>query len=206
MWDKAVKELKEILEESKKDYFILEGDGAFYGPKIDILMKDSLGREWQMGTLQLDFQLPTRFKLKYSGEDGTQKTPVVIHRVIYGSLERFIGLIVEHFGGAFPIWLAPVQVKILPITDRNVKFAEQMREELKAKNIRVEVDSDNETLGNKIRKAQAEKVPYMLILGDKEEKAKKIAVRTKDGKDLGQMKLEEFSKKIGAEIESKALS
>ncbi len=206
MWDKAVNELKGILDESKKDYFVLDGDGAFYGPKIDILMKDGLGREWQMGTLQLDFQLPSRFKLKYIAEDGSQQTPVVIHRVIYGSLERFIGLITEHFAGAFPTWLSPVQVKILPITERNVEYALKVSEELKKNSIRVEIDSDNETLGNKIRKAQNEKVPYMIILGDKEEKANSISERGRSGKDYGQQSLDEFIKNIKVEIETKSLS
>ncbi len=205
-WDEAVKTLKEVLVESKKDYFILEGDGAFYGPKIDILMKDSLGREWQMGTLQLDFQQPARFKLKYSAEDGTQKTPIAIHRVIYGSLERFIGLITEHFAGNFPTWLCPVQVKILPITDRNVDYAQKIANELDVNNIRFEIDKDNETLGNKIRKAQHEKVPYMLIIGDKEEKAEVVSGRGRSGKDYGQMPLSEFIKNIREEIETKSLT
>lgn len=205
-WDKAISELKDILDESKKEYFILEGDGAFYGPKIDILMKDSLEREWQMGTLQLDFQQPARFKLKYTDEDGEQKIPIAIHRVIYGSLERFIGLITEHFAGAFPTWLSPVQVKILPITERNVEYAQKIYNELLENNIRLEIDTDNETLGNKIRKAQTEKVNYMIILGDKEQEASKIAVRKRDGKDLGQIDLDKFIGEIKKEIETRSLS
>ncbi|MDP3994476.1 MAG: threonine--tRNA ligase, partial [bacterium] len=189
LWDKAEKILKGILEKSGKEFTVLEGDGAFYGPKIDILMKDSLSRDWQMGTLQLDFQIPGRFKLKYSAEDGTQKTPVVIHRVVYGSLERFIGIITEHFAGNFPTWLTPVQVKVLPITDRNFKYANQVTKQLSNQGLRVELDSRNETLQAKIRNAQLEKVAYMLIVGDRETEASSVSVRKRNGEDLGQVKL-----------------
>jgi len=177
VWNKAEKELKKILENSGKEYSILEGDGAFYGPKIDILMNDSLGREWQMGTMQLDFQIPLRFDLKYSAEDGTQKTPVVIHRVIYGSLERFIGILIEHFAGNFPTWLTPVQVKVLPITEKHLVYAKKVGDKLKEEGIRVEVDERNERLQAKIRDAQLEKVAYMLIVGDREEKERTVAAK-----------------------------
>lgn len=206
LWDKAEKILKGILEKSGKEFTILEGDGAFYGPKIDILMKDSLGRDWQMGTLQLDFQIPLRFGLKYSAQDGTQKTPVVIHRVVYGSLERFIGIITEHFGGAFPTWLAPVQVKLLPITERNLEYSQRVAKILKANNIRTEVDDRNETLGGKIRDAQLEKVAYMLIVGDKEEAADSVSVRARDGKDGGSQPLEKFVGEIQKEIDEKIIN
>jgi len=205
MWDKAVGELKTILDESKKDYFVLEGDGAFYGPKIDILMKDSLGREWQMGTLQLDFQLPTRFKLKYSSEDGGQKTPVVIHRVIYGSLERFIGIITEHFVGAFPVWISPVQVKVLPISEKHLNYARHIVEKLNKENIRVELDDRNERLQAKIRDAQLEKVAYMFIVGDKEAESQTVSVRTRGQQDMGTMSTQDFLEKIKALIENKSL-
>ena len=205
VWDRAEKELKEILEESGKDYFVLDGDGAFYGPKIDILMKDALGREWQMGTIQLDFQLPLRFGLKYTDDTGALKTPVVVHRVIYGSLERFVGIITEHFTGAFPVWLSPVQVKVLPITDNQFTYAQKIAGELMEQGIRVEVDERNEKLGAKIRDAQMEKVPYMIVVGGKEEEAGKVAVRLRSGEDLGQVTLDEFEKRVKEKIEKKSL-
>src|SRR3972149_6040090 len=205
IWDKAEAELKEILENSGEEYSILEEDGAFYGPKIDILMKDSLGRDWQMGTLQLDFQIPKRFNLKYSAKDGTTKTPVVVHRVVYGSLERFIGIITEHFAGAFPVWLSPVQVKVLPITERNLEYAKKVSEKLSKEDIRVEVEERNETLQAKIRDAQEQKIPYMLIIGDTEESAKKVAVRLRTGEDLGQMTEEALLKRVEGKIEEKSL-
>ena len=205
IWDRAEAELKEILENSGKEYSILEGDGAFYGPKIDILMKDSIGRDWQMGTLQLDFQIPKRFDLKYSAKDGTTKTPVVVHRVVYGSLERFIGIITEHFAGAFPVWISPVQIKILPITERNLVYAKKVFESLKGSGVRVELDERNETLQAKIRDAQEQKIPYMLIIGDKEESAKKVAVRLRTGEDLGQMTEEALLKRVEGKIEEKSL-
>lgn len=191
-WDKAEKELTEILNASKKEYFIAEGDGAFYGPKIDILMKDALGRDWQMGTIQLDMQMPKRFGLVYSAQDGTQKTPIAIHRVIYGSLERFIGILIEHVGGAFPTWLAPVQAVILPIADRHVELANKINSELVSHNLRSEIDDRAETLGAKIRDAQNQKIPYMLIVGDKEVESGKVSVRSRDGGDLGSLELKDF--------------
>ncbi len=206
LWDKAEKELKAILEKSGKEYFVLEGDGAFYGPKIDILMKDSLGRDWQMGTLQLDFQQPLRFGLKYAAEDGTNKTPVAIHRVIYGSLERFIGLLIEHFGGNFPIWLTPVQVKVLPITEKHNEYARTVAAHLKENGIRAELDDRNERLQGKIRDAQMEKVSYMLIIGDREQEAGAVAIRKRSGDDLGSKSVEEFKKLIKKEIEEKTIN
>lgn len=205
LWDKAEKNLKEILEESKKDFFILEGDGAFYGPKIDILMKDSLGREWQMGTIQLDFQLPRRFNLKYTDKDGTEKTPVVIHRVIYGSFERFIGIITEHFGGNFPVWLSPVQAKIIPISDKFEDYTNEVFQKLKDSKIRVEIDNRNETLGSKIRDAQNEKIPYMLIIGQKEVSDQNITVRKNNSKDMETFSVTEFLEFITKTINTKSL-
>jgi threonyl-tRNA synthetase len=203
VWDKAESELKKILKESGKEHFILEGDGAFYGPKIDILMKDSLGREWQMGTIQLDFQLPKNFGLKYIDDKGKEKTPVVIHRVVYGSLERFMGILIEHLAGAFPVWIAPIQASLLPIADRHVKFAEELRTKFEEQGIRIEVNAELETVGKKIRKAEMQKIPYMLVIGDKELESKKLAVRSyKDG-DLGQLSAEELIKRIQKEIKEK---
>ncbi|MFZ3301777.1 MAG: threonine--tRNA ligase [Microgenomates group bacterium] len=204
LWDKAESELKQVLEDSGKDYFVLEGDGAFYGPKIDILMKDALGREWQMGTLQLDFQQPLRFNLKYSASDGTTKTPVAIHRVIYGSLERFIGVLIEHFGGAFPTWLSPIQIKILPISEKHLDYANEVLKQLKESGIRVELDERAETLGNKIRNAQNEKVPYMLVLGDKEIENNEVSVRNRAGESKNH-KLSEFTEMVKKEIEDKKI-
>lgn len=205
LWDRAEKELQTILEKSGKEFTVLEGDGAFYGPKIDILMKDSLGRDWQMGTLQLDFQQPLRFNLKYSAQDGTQKTPVAIHRVIYGSMERFIGILVEHFGGNFPTWIAPVQIKVLPITEKHLEYAKSVTAKLKENGFRVELDNRNERLQAKIRDAQLEKVSYMFILGDREAETKAVAIRKRDGKDFGTQNLEEFIQTLRKEIDEKII-
>jgi len=196
VWNKAEAILKEILETSGKKYVIKEGDGAFYGPKIDILMKDSLGREWQMGTIQLDFQLPLNFDLKYIDKDGKEKTPVIIHRVVYGSLERFIGILTEHFAGAFPVWIAPVQTVVLPISDKVNDYAENVLKELKSANVRVEIDLRTESIGKKIRDAEMQKIPYMLIVGGREAEAKKVSVRRYGEGDLGSMDITEVIKKI----------
>lgn len=202
-WDKAEKELKEILEESKKEYFISEGEGAFYGPKIDILMKDSLGREWQMGTLQLDFQQPLRFNLKYTDSEGSEKTPIAIHRVIYGSLERFIGILIENYAGAFPVWLSPVQVKIIPISEKQNAYAKNVLKQLLDSNLRVEFDDRTETMQSKIRDAQLQKIPYMIILGDREKEAGEISVRTRAGENIQNLSVEEFMDRLNKEIEEK---
>ena len=205
VWDKAEKELREILEKSGKDYFVLDGDGAFYGPKIDILMKDALGRDWQMGTLQLDFQIPQRFGLQYSDKDGSLKMPVVLHRVIYGSLERFIGLIIEHFAGAFPVWLSPIQIEIIPISEKHVDYAKKVAQTLKEKGLRVEINDKDSTMGAKIREAQNQKVPYMLIVGDKEIEANKVSVRLRTGEDLGGIDLAEVASKMQQKYLDKSL-
>jgi len=196
VWDKAEKILEELLKKSGKKYFIEKGDGAFYGPKIDILMKDSLNREWQMGTIQLDFQLPMKFGLKYIDQNGKEKMPVIVHRVIYGSLERFIGILIEHFAGAFPVWLAPIQVIILPISDKHLDYAQEVIAELKNKEIRAEIDHRSESVGRKIRDAELQKIPYMLIVGDKEITAKKVAVRKFGKGDRGQFSLDKIIKEI----------
>lgn len=205
VWDKAEAELKKILEQSNKKYIIAEGDGAFYGPKIDILMKDCLGRDWQLGTLQLDFQLPQRFNLGYTDKDGQKKTPVVVHRVVYGSLERFIGILIEHFAGAFPLWLSPVQVRILPISDNHQDYAKEVLQELLKANIRAEIDNDSESLGKKIRTAKMMKVPYLLVLGDKEKDEKNVTIE-KRGADKGeQMGLADFVEKVVKENKERSL-
>lgn len=202
-WDKAESKLKEILEKSSKPYTVAKEDGAFYGPKIDILMQDSLGREWQMGTIQLDFQLPQRFGLYYTDKDGTRKTPVVVHRVIYGSLERFLGILIEHTAGAFPLWLSPVQVKVLPIGEGHFQYAQDIFEKLRAENIRVELDDSNESLSKKIRNAKTEKVPYMLVIGEKEVSGDKVTLESRDSGSLGQLDIEELISKLKQEIREK---
>lgn len=204
LWNKAEANLRDVLDElcGKDEYRINEGDGAFYGPKIDIKMKDCLGREWQMGTVQVDFQLPLRFNLSYIDNDGEKKTPILIHRALFGSFERFIGIITEHFAGAFPVWLSPVQVKILPISDAHLEYAESVKEELVKQGIRVEVDSRNEKIGYKIREAQMQKTPYMLLVGEKEIEEKSVGVRSRADGDIGQMKVEDFINKIQEEIKN----
>ncbi len=204
LWNKAEANLRDVLDElcGKDQYRINEGDGAFYGPKIDIKMKDCLGREWQMGTVQVDFQLPLRFNLSYIDNDGEKKTPILIHRALFGSFERFIGIITEHFAGAFPVWLSPVQVKILPISDAHLDYANSVKEELASKGIRVEVDSRNEKIGYKIREAQVQKTPYMLVVGEKEIEEKAVGVRSRADGDIGQMKVEDFINKIQEEIKN----
>ncbi len=201
-WDKAEAALKRILDKKagKGNYEVLEGDGAFYGPKVDILMKDVLGREWQTGTIQLDFQLPQRFNLSYIDDDGRKKSPVVVHRVIYGSLDRFIGILIEHYAGAFPVWLSPVQVIVAPISDSQQKYAAEFCDKLKEENIRCELYDQNETIGKKIRESELQKVPYIAVIGQKEVDAEAVAVRRRGQGDLGQMKIEEFLGKIKEEI------
>jgi threonyl-tRNA synthetase len=203
VWDKAEEVLERIIKKSGKEFTIDAGEGAFYGPKIDILMKDSLGRKWQMGTLQLDFQQPLRFGLKFTDSDGTEKTPIAIHRVIYGSLERFIGILIEHYGGLFPLWLSPVQIALLPITDEQNDFAQKLVEKLKSENIRAEADLRNERLQAKIREATLQKVPYLGIIGKQETESGSVSVRTCDGKDLGKIKIADLIKRLKQEIDKK---
>ena len=204
LWNKAEANLREVLDElcGEGQYRINEGDGAFYGPKIDIKMKDCLGREWQMGTVQVDFQLPLRFNLSYIDSNGEKKTPILIHRALFGSFERFIGIITEHFAGAFPVWLAPVQVKVLPISDNQKEYANKVVADLENKGLRVELDDRQEKIGYKIREAQLQKVPYMLILGEKEVEANAVGVRARKEGDIGAMKIEEFISKIEEEVKS----
>ncbi|MCR4274458.1 MAG: threonine--tRNA ligase [Candidatus Campbellbacteria bacterium] len=203
-WDKAEEALRGILEKSDKEYVVAEGDGAFYGPKIDIIMKDTLGRDWQMGTIQLDFQLPRRFDLSYAAADGTKKTPVVVHRVIYGSLERFIGIIIEHFAGALPTWLSPIQISILPISEKHLTKARELTTALQSENIRVHCDDSNETLGKKIRTWKIGKNPYALVLGDKEVESGELTLEKRSG-EKETISLEALIAKLKTEISTRAL-
>jgi threonyl-tRNA synthetase len=204
-WRMAEATLKAAIEELGKPYEINEGDGAFYGPKLDFHLSDSIGRTWQCGTIQLDFQMPERFELEYVGEDGQKHRPVMIHRALLGSIERFIGVITEHFAGAFPTWLAPVQVKVMTITDRSRDWAVEAAQKLEAMGIRVETDLRNEKIGYKIREAQSQKIPYMLVIGDKEAEAGTVAVRTRTGGDKGAMPLDEFAAMILEQIKTRSL-
>ncbi|KAB3529882.1 threonine--tRNA ligase [Alkaliphilus serpentinus] len=204
-WDLATNALKEAMESKGLPYKINEGDGAFYGPKLDFQLEDCIGRTWQCGTIQLDFQMPQRFDLNYVGADGEKHRPIMIHRVLYGSIERFIGILIEHFAGKFPAWLAPVQVKVLPITDKYNDYANTIKEKLQAKDIRVEVDARNEKIGYKIREAQLQKVPYMLVVGEKEAEAGTVAVRSRDKGELGVVKIDGFMKDLIEEIDKKVI-
>jgi threonyl-tRNA synthetase len=203
-WDFATETLKAAVTEMGKDYVINEGDGAFYGPKLDFHLSDSLGRTWQCGTCQLDMQLPERFELEYVGEDGQKHRPVMIHRVVLGSIERFIGVITEHFAGAFPLWLAPVQVKVLPVTDRAHEYAQSVVSALDAAGFRVEGDYRSEKLGYKIRETQMQKIPYMLVVGDRDMENNTVSIRTRSGEDLGAMNVADFIAKIRTEVDTKA--
>lgn len=202
-WNIATKALESALKKNGKEYKINEGDGAFYGPKIDFHLEDSLGRTWQCGTIQLDFQMPERFDLTYVGEDGQKHRPIMIHRVIFGSIERFIGILTEHYAGAFPLWLAPQQVVILPISEVFQANAEKIKENLQAANIRASVDKRNEKIGYKIRQAQLKKIPYMLVVGEKEVSSNTVSVRSRKNGDLGSMSLAKFMSTLKEEIENK---
>jgi len=195
-WTMAESSLKEALDEGGLDYKINEGDGAFYGPKIDFHIEDSLGRSWQCGTIQLDFQLPQRFELEYIGSDGEKHRPIVIHRVIFGSIERFIGILIEHFAGKFPVWLAPVQVKVLPISDNFVEYGSEVIGKLREAGIRCEIDNRSEKIGYKIREARNERVPYMIIVGEQEKTHGNISLRSREGGDEGSTSLEEFIARV----------
>ena len=203
-WDIATSALADAITSIGKEYTVNPGDGAFYGPKLDFHIQHSLGRTWQCGTIQLDYQLPGRFDLEYTGADGEKHCPVMIHRVVFGSIERFIGIITEHFAGAFPVWLSPVQVKVMPITDRTSDYANDVAAKLSAAGVRVETDLRNEKIGYKIREAQMQKTPYMLVIGDREAESGAVAVRTRGGEDLGAMPLDAFIERITGEIKSRS--
>ena len=192
IWDLATNTLREVIEERGIPYQINEGDGAFYGPKLDFHVKDSIGRTWQCGTIQLDMLMPERFDMTYIGEDGQKHRPVMVHRTCFGSVERFLGILIENYGGAFPVWLAPVQVKFLPISDKHLEYAKELRKKFKKLGIRVEVDESNEKIGYKIRKAQMEKVPYMAIIGDKEMESQTLSIRDRSQGDIGAKPIDEF--------------
>lgn len=206
LWEKAQEKAIQALKQSGSKYFISEGDAAFYGPKADFLIKDALGREWQCGTVQIDFMLPERFGLKYIDQDGKESIPVMIHRAPLGSLERFLAILIENYKGNFPTWLSPVQVQILPISEKIINYSQEIYKKLHERQIRVELNKEGEPLGAKIRKAQMEKIPYMIIIGEKEEKEDKISVRTRSGKDLGQMELDKFIKDLRLEIDEKKIN
>ncbi len=204
-WEHNQDILKEAITEMGKDFEVNEGDGAFYGPKLDFHLSDSLGRTWQCGTVQLDSQLPERFELEYIGEDGQKHRPVMLHRVVLGSIERFIGVITEHFAGAFPAWLAPVQVKVLPVTDRAAEYAHEIARKLDADCFRAEVDERSEKIGKKIREATLEKVPYMLVVGDRDIEAQTVSPRHRTGKDLGAMSYADFAARLRDEVAKKLM-
>ena len=204
-WEHNQEILKNAITDMGKEFTVNEGDGAFYGPKLDFHLADSLGRTWQCGTIQLDSQLPERFELEYIGEDGQKHRPVMIHRVVLGSIERFIGVITEHFAGAFPAWLAPVQVKVLPVTDRAAEYADQVAADLDKQGFRVEVDHRSEKIGKKIREATLEKVPYMLVVGDRDMENGTVSPRHRTGEDLGAMSCADFAKLLHEEVDTKAI-
>ena len=202
-WEKATSALQSALKRHKMAYEVDPGEGVFYGPKIDLKIKDSLGRTWQCATIQVDFNLPERFKLGYIGEDSQSSAPIMVHRALMGSIERFFGVLIEHYAGAFPLWLAPVQVKVLPITDRQQAYANQIAESLTSADLRVEVDLRNEKVGLKIREAAMAKVPYMVIVGDREVEASTLAIRKRGGENLGTMELEPFLNKLKKEVQDR---
>jgi threonyl-tRNA synthetase len=204
VWEQAERALEETLQRMDLPYHRAAGEASFYGPKIDVKLVDAIGREWQMSTIQLDFQLPERFDLTYMGEDGQRHRPVMIHRAVLGAVERFFGILIEHYAGAFPVWLAPVQARVMTITDRQREYASQVGERLLAAGIRAETDLRNEKISYKIREAQTEKIPYMLVVGDREVAASKVAVRVRGGNDLGPMPVDECLAKIRQEIDRKA--
>jgi threonyl-tRNA synthetase len=202
-WDRAEAELKRALEAVGESYALNEGDGAFYGPKVDFDVTDAIGRKWQCATIQLDYQMPDRFDLKYIGADNAEHRPVLIHRAIFGSFERFIAMLIEHYAGAFPLWLAPVQVTVLPIADRHVPYAKNVLQRLVGAGFRAEIDERQEKIGFKIREAQLQKIPYMLVVGDREAAEGGVAVRSRSGGDLGSQPLDAFIASAREEVEKK---
>jgi threonyl-tRNA synthetase len=204
MWEDAQEALRKVIDENKLEYEVDEGGGAFYGPKIDLKIEDALGREWQATTIQFDFNLPERFDMMYVGADGKEHRPYMIHRALLGSWERFFGLLIEYYAGAFPTWLAPVQVKIIPVADRHLEHAKNIVAELKNRSVRVEVDDRSERMNLKIRQAQLEKIPYMIVIGDKEAVDNSVSVRRRTGEQLPTQPLASFIKTLTAEIDNRA--
>jgi threonyl-tRNA synthetase len=202
-WEQAQREIKEVADEMKLDYFIGIGEASFYGPKIDFMVKDAIGRTWQLGTVQVDYVMPERFQLEYTGSDGQKHRPVIIHRAPFGSFERFIGILIEHYAGAFPLWLAPVQAAVMPITDGQSEYARSVYQQMMDAGIRVEFDDRNEKIGYKIREWELKKVPYMLVIGEKEKTAGTVSLRQHTKGDIGSMQAVECIHKIVKEIESK---
>ena len=202
-WQMAEDSLRGALDELNLQYVINEGDGAFYGPKIDFHLEDSIGRTWQCGTIQLDFQLPQRFELEYVGSDNEKHRPIVIHRVIFGSIERFIGILIEHFAGKFPTWLAPVQVKVLPISDKFNNYCDEVVKQFYENGIRIEIDQRNEKIGYKIREARNERVPYIVIIGEKEEEEGNVSLRSRKNGDEGSINVIDLIERINNEIKNK---
>ena len=203
VWDRAEAALAGVLAELEMVHETAPGEGAFYGPKIDFFVPDAIGREWQLGTVQLDFSMPERFELEYAAEDGSLQRPVMVHRAMLGSLERFMGVLIEHYGGAFPLWLAPVQATVIPIADRHVPYARSVAAELRSQGFRVHVDERGERMQAKIRDAQMQKTPYMLVAGDREAEAGTAAVRLRDGSDLGPLSLSDVAARMRAEVEGR---
>ena len=204
MWELATEGLRKALENRGLDFVVNEGDGAFYGPKIDFHLRDSIGRTWQCGTIQLDMSLPEKFDLTYVGEDGEKHRPVMLHRVVYGSIERFIGILIENYAGAFPVWMAPVQVRILPITERHAAYAEQLRQKMFGLGIRVAVDDRNEKTGYKIRESQVKKTPYTLVVGDQEQENHTVALRKYGEKDSATLSVNDFIALVQEKIATRA--
>jgi len=200
-WERAEASLREALERQGREYDEAPGEGTFYGPKIDFHITDALGRSWQCGTCQLDFFMPERFGLTYTGADNAEHTPVMIHRALLGSMERFVGILIEHYAGRFPVWLAPVQVILLPVADRHVDFARTIENGLRAEGIRTRIDERSESVGKKIRDAELARAPYMLVLGDKEQEGGEVSVRSHEQGDVGAMSLEKFAAMLGREID-----
>jgi threonyl-tRNA synthetase len=198
-WEKAQTAILNAVQDLGMDYTVAEGEAAFYGPKLDFLVRDSIGREWQLGTVQVDYNLPERFNLEYIGEDGQPHRPVMIHRAPFGSIERFFGLLIEHYAGAFPVWMAPVQAVVIPISERHHEYAQQVADTLRVQNARVNLDARSESMRYKIREAQMQKIPYMLVVGDKETEEQSVGVRTQKGGDLGAMPLAEFAVTLNEE-------
>jgi threonyl-tRNA synthetase len=204
-WNLAEEAITTTLQQAGLDYVIAEGEGTFYGPKIDIHIRDAIGRMWQMGTIQVDFQTPDRFDIEYVDEHGERVRPVMIHRALYGSVERFVGVLVEHFAGAFPTWLAPKQVSVIPIADRHAAYGHEVAAQLRALGVRVDLDDADDTMGSKIRHHQMQKVPYMLVVGDKEASSRTVSVRRRSGEEERGVDVDEFAQKLIAEIAARAV-